>query len=247
MYYDRNGQPITSSKWVATLEENRRVARTNVTENVYVSTIWLWLDHGQGPTGKPLIFESMVFMDGSGAEHDMDRYETEEEALAGHEAMVERWKKKLNVTAKRGQPPMENDEKPSNVTPLFPESLPEKDAAASPDYEEDMRQDAREIAAHLREQIEPQFPGAKQADDHESGEKFSLFLTGPGYELAVWADPTDNTLCFSILRRGAAEPHICVDLSSNQISLLRNHLAELGKRAYAHAHPACKACGVRKP
>lgn len=52
----------------------------------YVSTVFLGLNHRFGP-GKPLLFETMVF----GGPHDelCDRYETWEEAEAGHRRAVE--------------------------------------------------------------------------------------------------------------------------------------------------------------
>lgn len=86
-YYDRKGKPITLMEWAQALKSDdaRRVLKTDITPNVFVSTVWLGLDHsfGQGP---PLIFESVVFENGEGG--DMDRYATEEEAREGHAAMV---------------------------------------------------------------------------------------------------------------------------------------------------------------
>jgi hypothetical protein len=64
----------------------------------WVSTVWLGLDHRFGD-GLPLIFETMVFPAKDGAvtswgELDSNRYSTEEEAVAGHNAMVEEWRTK---------------------------------------------------------------------------------------------------------------------------------------------------------
>jgi hypothetical protein len=62
-----------------------RVARTEITSGVYVSTVFLGLDHqwGQGP---PLLFETMIF----GGEHNgwQDRYSTWDEAESGHAKAV---------------------------------------------------------------------------------------------------------------------------------------------------------------
>jgi hypothetical protein len=64
-------------------------------EIVWVSTVKLGVDHGFG--GTPKWYETMVFKchpDGrveSWSELDCERYETAEEAVAGHAAMVEKW------------------------------------------------------------------------------------------------------------------------------------------------------------
>lgn len=65
----------------------KRVARTELPDGGVVSTVWIGLDHNYGK-GPPLIFESMFFKKGDPQDLDCDRYATEEEALAGHTAMV---------------------------------------------------------------------------------------------------------------------------------------------------------------
>lgn len=88
--YDRQGQPIHSmEEWVALLTpENKRVAQTTVGQ-VWVSTVWLGVDHGFGG-GPPIIFETMAFVRGvSYADLLCYRYATEAEALAGHQVAVE--------------------------------------------------------------------------------------------------------------------------------------------------------------
>jgi hypothetical protein len=65
--------------------ENRKVALTEV--GAYrVSTVFLVIDHGWG-SKVPLLFETMVF--GGDTEFEMARYSTWEQAMQGHEAMVE--------------------------------------------------------------------------------------------------------------------------------------------------------------
>lgn len=56
--------------------------------NLRVSTVRLSVDHGWG--GKPLWYETMVFPMDSWGDLDCERYETEEEARIGHDAMVKR-------------------------------------------------------------------------------------------------------------------------------------------------------------
>lgn len=84
-YYDRAGRPVTVEEWIDGFDiRNRRVARTELGK-VTVSTVHLGLNHQYGD-GPPLIFETMVL----GGEHDWwcDRYSTEEQACAGHAAVV---------------------------------------------------------------------------------------------------------------------------------------------------------------
>ena len=91
-YYDRQGNPITYQQWIDVRshgqdawEAARRVDVTTIGD-ARVSTVWLGLDHSFG-YGPPVIFETMIF----GGEHDQwqNRYCTEEEALAGHQAVVD--------------------------------------------------------------------------------------------------------------------------------------------------------------
>jgi hypothetical protein len=76
------------------------IKQEDLPNGYWVSTVWLGLDHRFGDTtGLPVIFETMVFNHKWGrsmADHDMERYCTEEEARAGHARMVEKWKDKPN-------------------------------------------------------------------------------------------------------------------------------------------------------
>jgi hypothetical protein len=65
------------------VRENLGIAPTSCE----VSTVFLGVDHSFGE-GPPLIFETLVF--GGPLDQEMERYSTMEQALAGHEAMVER-------------------------------------------------------------------------------------------------------------------------------------------------------------
>lgn len=98
MHYDRQGRVMSFARWAAEFEVglNRRVAETTLENGIWISTVWLGLDHSCGP-GRPLIFESMVF--GGKARKDMEeldgaRYSTEAEARAGHAEMVTRWRER---------------------------------------------------------------------------------------------------------------------------------------------------------
>lgn len=68
-------------------ERNRIVAQTNVSDSVWVSTIFLGLDHNFWGDGPPVVFETMVF--GGERDGDQRRYATWAEAELGHMEMVE--------------------------------------------------------------------------------------------------------------------------------------------------------------
>jgi hypothetical protein len=87
-YYDRQGNPMTWDEWVKgykdDFESTRRVAKTTIGD-MFISTVWLGLDHGL-PDTPPLIFETLIM--GGVMDQNMWRYSTEEEAVAGHEQAV---------------------------------------------------------------------------------------------------------------------------------------------------------------
>lgn len=97
MFYDRDGEPISSSRANELLSDPtyRRVEETTVrgeSVELWVSTVWLGVDHGFGMSDRPIIFETMVF-DSNGGVADMAgleqvRYATEAGALEGHRAIV---------------------------------------------------------------------------------------------------------------------------------------------------------------
>lgn len=100
-FYDRAGNPMSSAEWARAYQSardadgapnpNRHVGWEQVQDPdgraFTVSTVWLGLDHNFGD-GPPLIFETMVFAEGSPWNEWMDRYATEEEAAAGHAEVV---------------------------------------------------------------------------------------------------------------------------------------------------------------
>jgi hypothetical protein len=94
LFYNRDGNPISTQEW-ATLHKHLaylRIARTTVssaadlTKTFDVSTVWLGLDHSFR-NGPPLIFETMVFAEGS-SDLACRRYSTEAQAREGHAEMV---------------------------------------------------------------------------------------------------------------------------------------------------------------
>ena len=98
---------LTWSKWFETAGDKRRVARDTI-NGYLISTVFLGLDHNFLDTGKPLLFETMVFdtnkkkkyklgdreMTSMGEDMEQERYETYAQAEKGHEKMIEKYKKK---------------------------------------------------------------------------------------------------------------------------------------------------------
>ena len=80
--------------WAAFFEdaESRRVALTELANGWVVSTVFLGVPHCGGT------FETMVFQGEYSKDHDMERYETWDQAVKGHERMVEKWKSIRCVT-----------------------------------------------------------------------------------------------------------------------------------------------------
>lgn len=108
-YYDLDGTPIDGTlEWARIFEQRRedgsyRVGDDTLPNGVWISTVWLGLDHGFFE-GRPLFFETMVFDLPHTAvvfgreqevrdELDMARYSTLEQAKRGHLAMVKKWSK----------------------------------------------------------------------------------------------------------------------------------------------------------
>lgn len=100
--------------WASQFETtDRKVKHTVLSGDIAVSTVFLGLDHQFGD-GPPLLFETMVFS----GEHDQDqwRYSTWDEAVAGHDAAVDKltwgrllpliqWLRRLFETGGTGTPP----------------------------------------------------------------------------------------------------------------------------------------------
>lgn len=87
-YYNRAGKPISAEQWIT---ERSRVSvvvrRTDLGPLGLVSTVWLGLNHNWDDEGEPLIFETLVF--GGPLSEYLERYATEEEAVAGHAFVVQ--------------------------------------------------------------------------------------------------------------------------------------------------------------
>lgn len=74
-------------KWAEWMENADRHVRETFRDDVRVSTVFLGLDMSFLGDGPPVLFETMVFINGSGDE--MERYSTWDEAVEGHQRMVD--------------------------------------------------------------------------------------------------------------------------------------------------------------
>lgn len=97
---DKNHKPVPVEDeditvWARSFESQRRVALDDV-EGLWVSTIFLGIDHGRGsrdaPGYKAVLWETMVFDDTHGSGRSLDdlsqRYTSHDAALLGHKRTV---------------------------------------------------------------------------------------------------------------------------------------------------------------
>jgi hypothetical protein len=91
-HYDRQGKPIGLGTWARRFhdENYKRILATQLSAGIWVSTVWMGLDHGFG-RGPPIIFETMVFRHDDASGEEQYRYATEAEAREGHALAVARY------------------------------------------------------------------------------------------------------------------------------------------------------------
>ena len=70
--------------WFSTAD--RHVARTEISSDILVSTVFLGVDHSFG-SGPPILFETMIF--GGELSLEQERYASRAEAVEGHARLVE--------------------------------------------------------------------------------------------------------------------------------------------------------------
>ena len=87
--------PSTSMRWAKWFEDigNRIVDYTEITSHVFVSTVFLGIDHRLRGDGPPILFETMIF--GGGRLDDVDcRYSSWDDAATGHKVIVDKLRAK---------------------------------------------------------------------------------------------------------------------------------------------------------
>lgn len=89
LWFNRDGEPITVAEADRLLGDRSYVVLAiDQVGDCDVSTVWLGFDHSFGEGDRPLLFESLVLSDGPLGGFRR-RFSTEQEALAGHQAMIE--------------------------------------------------------------------------------------------------------------------------------------------------------------
>ena len=80
--------PVSLEEWAEWFESTERHLASTWIGRYWVSTVFLGIDHRFFGEGPPIVFESMIF---KGGHHDINqtRYATWDEAMDGHDAMVE--------------------------------------------------------------------------------------------------------------------------------------------------------------
>ena len=91
--------------------------------DVHVSTVFLGLDHSFSNEGPPLLFETMVF--GGVCDENMRRYATWDEAVAGHEEMID---DVIDAEREAVYEPMERHKQKTKAQPTRPRAICVKDA-----------------------------------------------------------------------------------------------------------------------
>lgn len=78
----------------------RRIIKQSTLKNgIFISTVWLGMNHNWSDDGPPIIFESMVFAGGNNPCRTLDkrRYSTRHEAVDGHNELMKKWEGKSDV------------------------------------------------------------------------------------------------------------------------------------------------------
>lgn len=88
-YWKLNGHTVVPATdvmdWASSFENGKRHVAQTVLGDVWVSTVFLGIDHSHG-FGPPQFFESMVF--GGPFDQEQLRYTTWDEAERGHEKLL---------------------------------------------------------------------------------------------------------------------------------------------------------------
>ena len=91
-YYNHDGEPITLEEWARLIEiPEYRIVASDVVGPLWVSTIWLGLDHNWFG-GDPFIFETILFDVPQGDDRwsclEMQRCSTHTQALENHARLL---------------------------------------------------------------------------------------------------------------------------------------------------------------
>jgi len=113
-YYDMQGRPIKFSQWNAMMKSRSMIVAKSYLplgkEMIEVSTVLLSMNYNFGP-GRPIIFETMIFVSQGLDGHPLDqytmRYSTLREARRGHKLIlrvVQRYHRRKPLIHNGGKP-----------------------------------------------------------------------------------------------------------------------------------------------
>lgn len=88
-------EECTPSQAEEFIHSERKIVRQEYVGEKFVSTVMLTIDHNFLRYGDPILFETMIFGNNSGLESYCARYRTYQEALRGHNEVVEKLKQGL--------------------------------------------------------------------------------------------------------------------------------------------------------
>ena len=98
-YYllDENKRPYEVSateSLKAYRDPNMKIVKQDKVDDIFVSTVFLSMDHSWGDNDGPILFETMIF----GGKHDefQRRYKTYDEAVKGHNEALQMVTKSVN-------------------------------------------------------------------------------------------------------------------------------------------------------
>lgn len=96
MYYlndDHTYRPCEIEEWANQFREKNKIKRvaSDSIKGKRISTVWLGIDLNSGhfDTDKPLLFETMIFIEPGSEDIYMDRYSSWDEALEGHKKAIQ--------------------------------------------------------------------------------------------------------------------------------------------------------------
>jgi hypothetical protein len=98
MYYDKYGHPIDVLTW-ADLIENRKysvIKQTDLGNGFVVSSVWIGIAN-YFKYNKPVIFETMLFLDGKEYVGETRQTSYIQETLEVHEKLVKKFKSKGDI------------------------------------------------------------------------------------------------------------------------------------------------------
>ena len=96
---DVNGNPVAEPnlerrrEWFAR-QKHRLIRRSYITKDIYVSTVFLGIDHNRSGRGRPVLWETMIF--GGPQAGYQRRYSTRAEAFKGNVSAIALTKRGLS-------------------------------------------------------------------------------------------------------------------------------------------------------